>query len=210
MVGPGPEPVPARPHELHGCAADEIAWFGREQDRRGAKHTRLQGRRRGDGHPQIGESSIQLIRTHGRTSVRGEDVVYRAEVEFGGASGDKRFVLAGTMFALPNEPGHRVAANGLRIAAHAPQQAAIGGGDDPPAYLGHCADRQLQFADRDFADLDVDAALGCDARDPILGVLGEWAADEVPPVVNPVDDQPARASWPSPRWCRGHSSGRPV
>ena len=93
------------------------------------------------------------------------------------------------MFPLANEPGHRVATNGLRIAAHAPQQSAIGGGDDPPTYLGNGADRQLEFTDRDFTDLDVNTALGCDARDSILGVLGKWAADDVPPVVNSVDDQ---------------------
>ena len=35
-------------------------------------------------------------------------------------------VFAGAMFPLPHEPGHRVAAQGLRVAAHAPQQAAVG------------------------------------------------------------------------------------
>ena len=59
------------------------------------------------------------------------------------------------------------------------------------ADLGHGADRQLPLADGHLPDLDVDPALGSDARNPILGVLREWTADDVPPVVDPVDDQPA-------------------
>ena len=92
---PGTGAGTGAPHELHGGAADEIPWFGRKQDRRGAEHTRLQGCRCRDGHPQIGERSIQLIRSRGRTSVRGEDLVYRAEVEFGGACGGSSLAVAG-------------------------------------------------------------------------------------------------------------------
>ena len=95
------------------------------------------------------------------------------------------------MFPLPHEPGHCIAAHGLRITTCASQQTAVGGGDDSAAHFGDGADRQLQLADDDSPDLDIHTALGCDARDPILGVLGERAADDVPSVVHPVDDQSA-------------------
>ena len=75
------------------------------------------------------------------------------------------------MFPLPHESGHRVPANGLRVPAHASQQTAVGRGDDPAAYFGYGADRQLGPADDDLPDLDVHTALGCDARYSILGVL---------------------------------------
>ena len=129
--------------------------------------------------------------SRGGPAVGGQGLVDRPEIECRCLHHDERLVFAGAMFPLPHEPGHRVAAQGLRVAAHAPQQAAVGCGDDPPADLGHGADRQLPLANGHLPDLDVDSALGSDARDPILGVLGEWAADDVPPVVDPVDDQPA-------------------
>ena len=68
------------------------------------------------------------------------------------------------MFSLAYEPGHGIAADGLRIAAYTPQQAPIRGGDDPPAHLRHGGDRQFLLANQERADLHVDTTLGCDAR----------------------------------------------
>ena len=179
------------PDELHGGATEEIPWFSRKQDRRGAQHPRLQGRRRRHGHSQIAQSPVDLAPLDAGTAVGGEDLVYHGEVEGREPRRRKGLVFAAAMFPLAHEAGHRISTQGLRIAAYAPEQAAVGSGDNPASYLGHGADRQFQLADLDLADLDVNAALQCDTGNPILGVPGEWTADDISPVVHPVDDQTA-------------------
>ena len=99
--------------ELHGGTADEVSWFGREQDCRSAQHVWLQGRRCRHGHPQIAQGPVHLTLLHGLTAVSGKDLVYGFEIEDRGQYRGKGLVFAAAMFPLPHEAGHRIATQGL-------------------------------------------------------------------------------------------------
>ena len=58
----------------------------------------------------------------GRPPVSRERLIHGIEIERGEIDDGERLVLAGSMFALANETGHRVPAQRLRVAAHAPEQ----------------------------------------------------------------------------------------
>ena len=175
--------------ELHGGATDEIPRFSRKQNCRGAQHAQIQGRRRRHGHPQVPQSPVHLAPLHSGTTVGDEDLVYHGEVKGRDPHRNKGLVFTAAMFPLAHEAGHCIPTQGLSIAAYTSEQASVGGSDNPTSYLGHGADRQFQLVDLDLADLDVNAALQSDTGNPILGVLGEWAADDIFPIIHSVDDQ---------------------
>ena len=126
-----------------------------------------------------------------RSSVGGKRLIDRGKIERRQVHRGDRLVLASTLLPLPHEPRQSVAAQGKGIPADTAQQAPIWGGDDAPANFRHGADGQGPFAHRDFAHLDIHAALRGNAGEPVLGVLRERAAEDVPLIIHPVDDQAA-------------------
>ena len=111
--GSGAGSDPGATHELHRGSAHVPPRLGREKHQRSAQHARLQGWRRGNGNAEVGQRPLEGILRHCRPSIGRERLIDGVQVERQRIDDRERLVLTGPMFALANEPGHRVPAQRL-------------------------------------------------------------------------------------------------